>query len=145
MADSTMTPTPEGAHLGRRCVDICLDRQAENVRLYNVAKTSLLADCTLICTGKSEPHIRAIRERLERELRDLGVRPIHVEGAPASRWTILDFGSVLVHIFSPEMRAYYLLEELWADADILYSEEENEEDGEHAAAPESAPPHAPSE
>ena len=52
-------------------------------------------------------------------LKDLGERPLRVEGTPESGWVLIDFGAVIAHIFSPELRAYYALEELWQDAPVV--------------------------
>ncbi|MFW5803405.1 MAG: ribosome silencing factor [Verrucomicrobiota bacterium] len=112
--------------LGRRCVEICEERKAEDIRLYDVSETSLLADTFLICTGKTAPHIRAIRDHLQTDLGENGIKPVRVEGTPDSHWTILDFGTLLVHILNPEKREYYLLEELWDKARILYPEDSEE-------------------
>lgn len=112
--------------LVRQCVEICEERKAEDIRLYDVSETSLLADYFLICTGKTDPHIRAIRDHLQADLRESGIKPVRVEGTPASHWTILDFGTLLVHILNPEMREYYLLEELWDKARIVYPKDSEE-------------------
>lgn len=116
-------PASEVFSLAQQCVDICRDRNAEDVRLYCVSGTSLLAEYYLICTGKSTPHIRAIRDHLLADLRSHGTKPSRVEGDPASQWTVMDYGTVLVHIFSPEMRQYYLLEELWSQAELVSVDE----------------------
>lgn len=127
MTTNTATAPPvEMDSLGRQCVEICEDRKAEDIRLYDVSETSLLADYYLICTGKTAPHIRAIRDHLQEVLRENGIKPVRVEGTPDSHWTILDCGTLLVHILNPEMREYYLLEELWDKARILYPEDSEE-------------------
>lgn len=105
--------------LARRCVDICEDRKAENVLLFDVRDTSVLADYYLVCSGTSEPHMRAIRARLSRDLAEEGVRP-RIEGSPDSHWIVVDTGPVLVHIMDPERRDYYKIEELWNAEQIVY-------------------------
>ena len=80
----------------------------------------MLADFYLICNGTSDPHLRAIRVRLEKELAPAGVKLLHTSGTPASRWIILDFNTVLVHVFLPEMREFYKIEELWAQEPVIY-------------------------
>ena len=106
-------PITDAQRLAERCQEICLDRQGEDVRLYDVRETSLLADYYLICSANSLPHIRAISNRLLRDLGDEGVHPRSVEGAPASHWVIMDYGLVLVHLFLPDARDYYGIEALW--------------------------------
>jgi len=106
-----VTISPE--KLADRCFDICVDRKALGLRMYDVRQTSLLADYYLICSGTSVPHIRAIADHLARDLGETGIRPRAVEGSAASQWIVLDFGTVLVHIFHPDMRRYYAIEDLW--------------------------------
>lgn len=70
----------------------------------------------MICSGTNRRHVRAIAEGIVEELRGLGLRPLGVEGLDASRWVLIDFGDVLVHVFDEPMRGFYDLEALWADA-----------------------------
>lgn len=90
-------------------------RKAEQIVALDLRGLSSVADFFLICSGTSEPHLKAIRDHLEREASALGSRPATVEGFPESRWIVIDFGSILVHIFHPQTRGYYGLEELWSD------------------------------
>lgn len=73
-------------------------------------------DGFLICTGTNRRHVRAIAEGIIEDMRAAGVRPIGVEGMEASRWVLIDFGDVLVHVFDEPMRGFYDLDALWADA-----------------------------
>ncbi len=126
-----MTPTKKATisdlDLAKLCVEICEDRQAEDVRLYDVSKTSLLADFYLICTGNSDPHSRAISVTIQKELHQLGLKPLRVDGLQASHWMILDYGNILIHIFQPETRAYYLIEELWPKEHVIYPEPDSDQ------------------
>lgn len=73
-------------------------------------------DSFVICTGTSRRHVRALAEGIIEDLRSLGHKPIGVEGLEASRWILIDFGDVLVHVFDEPMRGFYDLDALWADA-----------------------------
>ena len=75
-----------------------------------------VADYFLICSGASEPQVKAIAEEVEDKLRAHGARPWHVEGREFRRWVLLDFVDVVVHVFHERTRDYYLLERLWGDA-----------------------------
>ena len=75
-----------------------------------------VADYFLICSGASEPQVKAIAEAVEDQLRERGTRPWHVEGRQYRRWVLLDFVDVVVHVFHERTREYYLLERLWGDA-----------------------------
>lgn len=102
--------------LAALCVEMADDRKADNVVALEVGGTSGIADYFVLCTGNSEPHIRAITNRIGREARErYNLRPKQ-EGDVASRWVLLDFGAVVVHIMSPEMRELYRLESLWGDS-----------------------------
>lgn len=106
--------------LAKQCVEICEDRKAENLQLYDVRSSSMLADFYLICTGRSAPHLRAISGKLRKDLAEAGIRPRGVEGDPQSQWIVLDYGLVLVHVMDAERRAYYRMEELWQEASLVY-------------------------
>ena len=74
----------------------------------------------MICSGTSEPHLKAIAAEIEERLKDdHGVRPVSVDGFPASQWIVLDYMQVIVHVFRREKREFYSLEDLWGDAPRL--------------------------
>ena len=79
-------------------------------------RISNITDYLLICSGTSEPHLKAIANEIARRLRDEGVRPNHRDGFPPSRWIVMDYNDVMLHIFHPELRERYALEQLWGDA-----------------------------
>jgi ribosome-associated protein len=71
----------------------------------------------IICEGDSNTQIRGISDRIITRVRDeAGIRPLHVEGKIVGRWVLVDYGATVVHIFYPETRAHYDLEDLWSDA-----------------------------
>ncbi len=75
-----------------------------------------VCDFFVICSGRSPVHVKAIAEEIDERLREQGARAVHMEGVPEGRWVLMDYLSVVVHIFTPEAREYYGLEHLWADA-----------------------------
>ncbi len=81
-----------------------------------VEELTTLTDYFVICEGKSERQLRAINDAILDELKEQKVSIYHKEGTPESGWILLDYGNVIAHIFSPERRSYYQLEELWKDA-----------------------------
>jgi ribosome-associated protein len=91
------------------------DKKAEQIVALDLTRVSDSLDYFVIATGTSQPHLdaleRAVRERLQQE----GIRANKIEG-PSPRWVLLDYGTVLVHLMSPEAREYYDLEGFWADA-----------------------------
>lgn len=83
-----------------------------------------VADFYVLCTGSSDPHIKAVRDSIEEGVFELdGAKPFRVEGNPMSRWVIMDYTDVIVHILDREKRMLYALETLWNDAPILRYEE----------------------
>lgn len=100
-------------------VDVVASKKAANIVMLDMRKVTLLADYFVLCDGSSVRQIGAISDGLLEELKKAGSKQAMVEGTPESGWMLVDFGSVIVHIFSPEQRAYYQLEELWKDAPIV--------------------------
>jgi ribosome-associated protein len=115
--ESTLNQNSEA--LARRCVDICVGRKAEDVMLFDVRESSILADYYLICTGTSAPHINAICGHLRQDLAKDGVLPRAREGDPASHWVVMDYGSVLVHVLDPDRRRFYRIEDLWESGHLV--------------------------
>ena len=77
------------------------------------------ADYFVICSGESGRQIKAISDEIELRLKKSGVKPIHTEGSISSGWLLLDYGSIVIHIFSPEEREFYQLEKLWNEANLV--------------------------
>ncbi len=78
-----------------------------------------MADYFVICSGGTALHVRAIADGVRDRLAEAGRPPLHVEGYEPGRWVLLDYGDVVVHVFSAEDRSFYKLERLWADAEVL--------------------------
>ena len=102
--------------LARRIVEVAEDKKAADIVLLELAPLTTLADYFVICSGGSERQLDAIADGIISSLRDEKVRPIGREGTPASHWVLIDFGSVIVHIFTPPEREYYGLEKHWSEA-----------------------------
>ena len=106
----------ESEKLAKTIVDLIVGKLGEDVLLLDIRPVSMIADHFVICHGASERQIQAIHEGILTELKEMGIRPLHSEGTPASGWLLVDYGSVIVHIFLPQTRQYYSLEQLWKDA-----------------------------
>ena len=101
-------------------MNVVEDKLGEDILLLDVREVSLFADFFIFCSGNSERQLRALVEGVRGTTKDeLGVLPHHVEGKPVSGWVLLDYVDVIVHIFTPELRAYYDLEGLWQKGKIL--------------------------
>jgi len=117
-----MTTRPRAANgiptleLMRAAARAAASKKAERIVGLDLSSLEGVADGFLICSGSSEPQVKAIAEAVEEQLRALGARPWHVEGREGRRWVLLDYVDVVVHVFHEKTREYYLLERLWGDA-----------------------------
>jgi len=84
--------------------------------MLDIRKVSIIADYFVICTGTSDRHVKAIAREIDEKLGEAGVKPINVEGMDAGEWVLMDYGSVVIHVFDQKARDYYRLEQLWAGA-----------------------------
>ena len=110
--------------LVRLCAEGALDKKAEDVVVLDMRGISSFTDFFLIVSGTSEPQLKAIAGSIREKVRDAtGLRPIAEDGFPVSQWVIIDYGSVIIHIFHKERRDLYALESLWGDAPRLEIEE----------------------
>ena len=117
-ARDTPAPADERPPLdvARRIVEAVEDKKAADIVLLELGELTTMADYFVICSGGSERQIGAIADGVLEDLRAEGVRPISREGTPESHWVLLDYGSVIVHVFTPPERDYYQLERHWSGA-----------------------------
>jgi ribosome-associated protein len=102
--------------LARRIVELAEDKKAADIVLLDLGGLTTMADYFVICSGGSERQLEAIATGIISTLRDERTRPIGREGTSASHWILVDFGSVIVHVFTPPERDYYGLEKHWSEA-----------------------------
>jgi len=99
---------------------VITDKKGEDVLLLDLRGLSILTDYFVICSGTSERQLGALLDAIrETTKKSLGIRPLHVEGEPDSGWILMDYGSVVVHLFAPELRAFYDLEGLWREGRVV--------------------------
>lgn len=107
----------EAQALARRIVEIASDKLATDIVLLDIRSIATVADYFVVASTASERQMQAVVRDLEQTLRnDDGVRPLRIEGQASSGWVLIDYGDVVVHLFSAEQRGFYRLEELWAAA-----------------------------
>lgn len=95
------------------------DTKGENIILIDLRNIAIFADYFVICSGSSDRMIRALADSaVEKVKKDYRIIP-RVEGQPEDGWLLVDFGDIILHIFSPQRRDYYRLEELWSDGKVL--------------------------
>jgi iojap-like ribosome-associated protein len=117
-AAAAVVPAAERPSLdiARRIVELAEDKKAADIILLDLTGLTTLADAFVICSGGSERQLDAIADGVIEGMRSEKVRPIGREGTAASHWVLVDFGAVVVHIFTPPEREYYSLEKHWAEA-----------------------------
>lgn len=110
----------DALELARHIVDTIADKKGEDILLLDIGDISILADYFVIASTASERQAKAVAEGIKQGTKEtFDVGPLRVEGEPASGWVLMDYGSVVVHLFTPEVRAYYDLEGLWQDGRIV--------------------------
>jgi ribosome-associated protein len=117
MSGAGTTSTLEAAALADRVASIASDRKAIDIRVIDLRGIVSYTDFFVICSGNTERQARAIQDAVYRELKDSeGLLPRRVEGEREARWILLDYLDCVVHVFTPEAREYYRLEQLWGEA-----------------------------
>lgn len=102
-----------------RAVRAALDKKAANVVVLDLRNTPAFTDFFVLCSGQNQRQIKAIADSVEEALRGAKIRPAHVEGYDRAEWILMDFFSFIVHVFTPQTRAFYALERLWGDAERI--------------------------
>ncbi len=95
------------------------EKKGMNIKLLKIDRVSSLADYFLICTGTSNTHVRTLCDYAEYTLEQLGEPMLGREGHRGNSWELLDYGTIVVHVFTEEAREFYALERIWADAETI--------------------------
>lgn len=103
--------------LAQRIAEIASDKVAHDIRVFDLRGIVSYTDFFVICTGNTERQTKAIHDAIYQELKDVhGRLPRRVEGLTESRWILMDYLDAVIHVFTPDARSYYRLEQLWGDA-----------------------------
>ncbi len=94
-------------------VTVLDSKKAKNIKLLHVEKQTVIADYFVICTGTSRTQIKSLADEVEYRMSASGVEPLHIEGGRGDSWILLDYGSVIVHVFGSDARSFYDLEKLY--------------------------------
>ena len=108
-----MTPR----EIAERVVLTLDNKKGKDIRLLKTEAVTVLADYFVLCTGTGTTHLKTLVEEVDKALSEAGEPPLRREGYRGGSWVLLDFGSVIVHLFSEQARSFYDLEHLWADAE----------------------------
>lgn len=87
--------------------------------VLDMREVSGFTDFMVLCSGRSEPHVRALADAVEKHRRDQGSKPTHIEGRAEGAWILMDYFDLIVHVFTEQNREFYQLERLWRDAPLL--------------------------
>ena len=104
-------------------VDAAQSKKAEEISVLDLTKVASFTDAFIICNGLNPRQNQAISNEVEKQLKQEGIRPSSIEGYQQAEWILMDYGSLIVHIFSPRARNYYELERLWKTARRIAVEE----------------------
>ncbi len=106
----------EPGQIAKLAVEVASDKKATDIVLLDIQGISYIADYFVICTGANPRQILAIAKAIDEKLSESGLPAFHREGIADTGWVLLDYGDVIIHIFSPKEREYYRLERLWSNA-----------------------------
>jgi ribosome-associated protein len=115
----------EALEVAQACARIAADKRATDLLILQIGDLLGIADYFVLATARNRRQIKAISNQIRVDLKVHGVRDLHTEGVGTERWVLLDYGSVVVHLFEPDTRAFYDLEALWADAPRIPVEAES--------------------
>jgi ribosome-associated protein len=99
-----------------QCAHVAEDNKARDIVILDMRGITPLYDFLLLCTGASRRQIHTLAEEIDALMRGAGDKRTSIEGYQASKWVVQDYGDIVVHVFDPDTRVYYGLEDLWADA-----------------------------
>ena len=95
------------------------DKKARDIKVLRTTEQTVLADYFVICNGTSSTHIKALVDEVDKQLSEAGEPPVRREGLRSDIWVLMDFGCVVVHVFTAETRSFYDLERLWQDGKVV--------------------------
>jgi ribosome-associated protein len=113
--------TMDARALAQKAAGLLADKKGEELVTIDVSEVSSLSDYVILVSGSSPPHLKAMFNDLQHELKQEGVHAFRKSGTPESGWMILDYVDLVIHIFLHETRHYYALEDLWPEAPRLES------------------------
>ena len=102
-----------------KAVRAALDKKAGDIVVLDLRATPAFTDFFVLCSGQTTRQVKAIADGVEEALRLANVRPAHVEGYDRAEWVLMDYFTFIVHVFTPQTRAFYSLERLWGDAERI--------------------------
>lgn len=120
-----------GEELARAIYEVLDSKKARDIKILRVNDQTVITDYFVICTGNSTTQVKSLGDEVEYKLGLRGRDPIHYEGRNNGSWVVVDYASVILHVFSRESREFYQLEKLYGDAEEMMIESS---DGESSSA-----------
>lgn len=105
-----------------RATQILDSKKGSGITLIELTDETIITDYFVIANGSSTTQVRTLAEEVEFRLGQEGISPLHIEGTDRSGWILLDYGNVIVHVFTREAREFYKLERLWAQGKVTHYE-----------------------
>lgn len=105
--------------LAQKAAVILDNKKADELKVLGIQELSVLADYFVLATGTSSTHVKALADEVEFRLKENGIMADHVEGYRSNAWILLDYGHVVIHVFTGEARQFYDLDRLWKDAETI--------------------------
>lgn len=105
----------ESKEMVKIAINALEEKKAENIRVIDISKVSVLADYFIIAEGKNRNQIQALTDSVEKDLGKAGAAPKQIEGYENANWVLMDYADIIVHIFDNENRLFYDLERIWRD------------------------------
>lgn len=106
---------PTSLQLKTIAIEALEDMKAVDLNVYDIAKISDVTDFTMICTGRSNRHVKSLANNVAVKAKEHGFKPLSTEGAQSAEWVLVDLGEVVVHVMQAETRDFYQIEELWVE------------------------------
>lgn len=109
----------ESRQFAELCAEVAAEKKARKIAVLEVGELLTIVEYFVICTGVNPRQVKSIAEAIDRKAKEVGVPKLFIDGTDLGKWACLDFDDVVVHVFQPELREFYGLEHLWADAPRL--------------------------
>jgi len=113
----------ESFEIARIAFDALEEKKGENIKVIEISEISTIADYFIVVNGNNPAQLRALQEEVEDKLSKKGYEPKRIEGIRSDSWILLDYGDVIIHIFSKEDREFYDLERIWVDGKQINKED----------------------
>lgn len=110
--------TKNSTALAKKISKLMIDKKAEDIKIMDIRNLTTVADYFVVCSASSDTQVKAIADHISKETKKMDERPWHSEGLTNMNWILLDFVDVVAHIFITDVRKFYNLEGLWADAEV---------------------------